>query len=52
MSMRIVLLPIQDEEIEMIEDFKSYIKKTTSKSVDDREAIMLLIKYFSKEFIK
>ncbi len=50
--MKILHINIQDEEIEMIDDIKKYIKRNTWKSVDDNEAVLLVIKLFTQTYIE
>jgi hypothetical protein len=50
MPMQILHIPIQDEEILAIEDFKKYIKETTGKTIDSTDAVRLIVRYVSQDF--
>ncbi len=49
-SSKIVSVHIQDDEIEMLESIKSYIKKVTWDSVDDNQAIRLVVAFYAFNF--
>lgn len=49
-SSKIVSVHIQDEEIELLENVKYYIQKVTWNSVDDNEAIRLVVALYALIF--